>query len=264
MRKLAFVSIILIYSLKMSAQLFEISFDPIFKNQSGESISLALAGGLNQPQFSNIDFNNDGKLDLFVFDRNGNRVLTFIAKSVHGKIVYDYDPIYEELFPPAQEFMQLQDYNADDEPDLWLYTGDSVVLYQNNGQTLPSFDKIKGLLAFDRVNYVPFNPFKKLSEIKGCLPAIVDVDGDSDVDFVTNLNVTGSQMIFNRNTTADSNFQLENIKYDIVDKCYGGIDEFNGELIINAPCYFYEAYKQKKNMLQPKQYFYLMKILMEI
>ena len=246
MRKLAFVSIILIYSLKMSAQLFEISFDPIFKSQSGELISLALTGGMNQPQFSNIDFNNDGKLDLFAFDRNGNRVLTFIAKSTHGKISYDYDPKYEELFPSAQEFMQLHDYNGDNKPDLWLYTGDSVVLYQNNGQTTPSFDKIKGLFAFDRVNYVPFNPFKKLAEIKGCLPAIVDVDGDSDIDFVTNLNVTGSQMIFNRNTTADSSFQLENIKFDIVDKCYGGIDEYNGELIVNAPCYFYEAYKQKK------------------
>jgi hypothetical protein len=246
MRKLAFVSIILIYSLKMSAQLFEISFDPIFKSQSGELISLALTGGMNQPQFSNIDFNNDGKLDLFAFDRNGNRVLTFIAKSTHGKISYDYDPKYEELFPSAQEFMQLHDYNGDSKPDLWLYTGDSVVLYQNNGQTTPSFDKIKGLFAFDRVNYVPFNPFKKLAEIKGCLPAIVDVDGDSDIDFVTNLNVTGSQMIFNRNTTADSSFQLENIKFDIVDKCYGGIDEYNEELIVNAPCYFYEAYKQKK------------------
>ena len=102
MRKLAFVSIILVYSLNMSAQLFEISSEPIFKNENGESIPLALTGGLNQPQFSNIDFNNDGKLDLFVFDRNGNKVLTFIAKSVHGKIVYDYDPQYEELFPSAQ------------------------------------------------------------------------------------------------------------------------------------------------------------------
>ena len=252
MRKLAFVSIILVYSLNMSAQLFEISFDPIFKNENGELIPLALTGGLNQPQFSNIDFNNDGQLDLFVFDRNGNKVLTFISKSVHGKIVFDYDPRYEELFPSAQEFMQLHDYNADDKPDLWLYSGDSVVLYQNNGQTIPSFDKIKGLFAFDRVNYVPFNPFKKLSEIKGCLPAIVDIDGDSDIDFITNLNVTGSQMIFNRNTSADSNFQLENIKFDIVDKCFGGIDEYNGELIVNAPCYFYEAYKQKKKHVATK------------
>ena len=252
MRNLVFVSIILVYSLNMSAQLFEISFEPIFKNENGELIPLALSGGLNQPQFSNIDFNNDGKLDLFVFDRNGNKVLTFIAKSVHGKIIYDYDPQFEELFPSAQEFMKLHDYNLDDKPDLWMYNGDSVVLYQNNGQTMPIFDRIKGLFAFDRVNYVPFNPFKKLAEIKGCLPAIIDIDGDTDIDFITNLNVTGSQMIYNRNTTADSNFKLENIKFDIVDKCFGGIDEYNGELIVNAPCYFYEAYKQKKKHVATK------------
>ena len=131
MRKLVFVSIFLVYALSMSAQLFEISFEPNFKNINGESISLALSGGLNQPQFSNIDFNNDGKLDLFVFDRNGNKALTFIAKSVHGKIIYDYDPQYEELFPSAQEFMQLHDYNADDKPDLWIYNGVVLIHLKN-------------------------------------------------------------------------------------------------------------------------------------
>ena len=48
------------------------------------------------------------------------------------------------------------------------------------------------------------------------------------------------------------NFKLENIKFDIVDKCFGGIDEYNGELIVNAPCYFYEAYKQKKKHVATK------------
>ena len=43
MRKLAFVSIILVYSLNVSAQLFEISFEPIFKNENGELIPLALS-----------------------------------------------------------------------------------------------------------------------------------------------------------------------------------------------------------------------------
>lgn len=252
MKKIAIVSTFLLSTILSSAQLFTISFDPVFRDQSGEILQLALAGGLNQPQFSTIDFNNDGQSDLFVFDRNGNKVLTFISNAVHGTVNYQYEPKYESLFPIAQEFMQLQDYNADGKPDLWLYTGDSVVLYKNTSDVIPKFDKVKGLLAFDRVNYVPFNPFKKLSQIKGCLPAIVDLDGDTDIDFVTNLNVTGSQMIFNRNTTADSGFQLENIKYDIVDKCYGGVDEFNGELITNAPCYFYEGYKQKKKHVATK------------
>ena len=30
-------------------------------------------GGLNAPQFSNIDVNGDGVKDLFVFDRQGDR-----------------------------------------------------------------------------------------------------------------------------------------------------------------------------------------------
>jgi len=35
------------------------------------------AGGLNNPQFSNADLDHDGLQDLVVFDRTGNKLLTF-------------------------------------------------------------------------------------------------------------------------------------------------------------------------------------------
>ena len=102
------------------AQSFEISFDPLMRNEAGEVLSLGLSGGLNQPQFSNMDFNNDGNQDLFVFDRSGNKVLVFISKvSVSGDVTYFYDPLYEEYLPGGKEFMRLVDYNDDGRPDLW-------------------------------------------------------------------------------------------------------------------------------------------------
>ena len=40
------------------------SYLPIFIDQKGDTLTKALLGGLNQPQFQTLDINNDGKKDL--------------------------------------------------------------------------------------------------------------------------------------------------------------------------------------------------------
>lgn len=248
MKNLFILSIIVLSVFSAKAQLFEISDDPIFRNSQGEVYTNALAGGLNQPQFSNLDFNGDGNLDLFVFDRTGNKVLVFISETISGGAMkYVHDPSYEEFFPEASEFMQFKDYNGDNKPDLWMYNGDSVVLYQNNTLTTPKFDYLGGLSSLDRVQPVDHRPYKRLTHVKGCLPAIVDIDNDDDIDYIANLNVIGSQMILFSNTSSENNVPLEEIGFEILDKCYGGVDENGEDMIINAPCLFSEGYKKKKH-----------------
>ena len=78
MKKVLILSTILFFAFQSSAQLFTIDYSPIFRQADSSVLKLALAGGLNQPQFSNIDLNGDGKLDLFVFDRTGYRASTYI------------------------------------------------------------------------------------------------------------------------------------------------------------------------------------------
>ena len=241
-KKYIIVSIILLSTVLSHAQLFEISFDPVFRKSTGDIYSLALAGGLNQPQFSNIDLNKDGFQDLMVFDRTGNKILTFIST---GGLNYRYDPSYEEFFPRGVEFVQLRDYDGDGLPDVFLYNGDSVVVYRNTTVSTPQFDSVRALKGLDKVSPVPFNPYKKLSQINGCLPAIVDIDGDEDFDYITNLNSIGSDLILNLNNSAERGAPLGDIDYEIIDKCYGGISEYSGELTINSPCYFPEVYKKK-------------------
>lgn len=234
------------------AQLFTHSFEPIFQDESGTKLEMALVGGLNHPQFSNIDLNGDGNLDLLVYDRSGDALLTFISNKDGAVVNWKYDPMYEQFFPKGKEFYLLKDFNNDGRPDIWTYSeayaGDSVILYRNVTKSLPSFEAVKKLYAYDLVNYVPFNPNKKISQVLGCIPGIEDLDGDGDIDYVTNLNVTGSSMILNANNSIDSSKSLEDISFYIPDKCYGGIDEVDNELILNAFCYFREAYplKEKK------------------
>lgn len=250
MKKLLSLSIICCFVFSAKAQLFEISNDPVFRKANGELYTLALAGGLNAPQFSNIDFNNDGKQDLFVFDKEGNKVLVFVSQTTGNTIKYRYAPEYEGFFPKATEFMRLADYDDDGKPDLWMYGTDgenNVKIYKNSSTAVPNFVEIGGLKTLDNVSPDATGKYtnRGFNHIKGCQPAIVDLDGDEDLDFVTNLNLNGSQMMLIRSISADNNLPLSELKFETVDKCYGGIDEKGGEMITNSICFFYEAYKKK-------------------
>jgi hypothetical protein len=258
MKKVLTLSIILLFTGSIYAQLYKVSFDPVIRTSNGDVLELALAGGLNQPQFSNFDFDNDGIEDLFVYDRTGDKVLVFINETDENGLSYRYDPSYEDFFPKAKEYMHLKDYNDDEKADLWMYNGDSVVLYQNYTTSIPDFRRVRNLEALDQVNYVEWNPFKRISHVTGCIPGIEDLDNDGDIDIVTNLNSAGSAMILFCNNTVDSGHALEDITYMIPDKCYGGIDEFSGYLITNAPCLFREAYdlKEKKHFATKTMLFF--------
>ena len=78
-------------------------------NQNNDTLKMPFVGGLTTAQFMNIDLNGDGKKDLFVFDRQGGVVLTFLQTSA-GLI---YAPQYESMFPELSDWVKLIDYNCD-------------------------------------------------------------------------------------------------------------------------------------------------------
>ncbi|MCH8331992.1 MAG: hypothetical protein IH946_11575 [Bacteroidetes bacterium] len=57
-----------LFSYSISAQIFFERVDTVPVVQGTDTINLAWGGGLNNPQFSEIDLNNDGILDLFIFE----------------------------------------------------------------------------------------------------------------------------------------------------------------------------------------------------
>ena len=74
--------ILFLFSLPIyiSAQ-FQFSFsDSIQIINNNEPLSIPWAGGLNYPQFSSIDYDFDGDLDLLVFDRSSNQLKVFEHK----------------------------------------------------------------------------------------------------------------------------------------------------------------------------------------
>ena len=241
---LLFTSVL--FSYLSVAQQYEISDNLVVRQQNGDTMHLALAGGFNQPQFSNIDFDQDGILDIVVFDRSGTKSMVFLAEQKSNGIRYTYAPEYEQYLPASTAFMILKDYNADGKPDIWAFNEDSLFLYKNTFTSSPMFKNPESLKAFDWVNYVKFNPYKALNPTSGSFPAIEDVDNDGDIDFVSNLNLIGSNMVFYSNKSVDSGNALDDFEFEIVDKCFGGIGEVGVDVMHNVPCNgFVERYKKK-------------------
>ena len=84
--------------------------------ENGIQLSSALSGGINAGQFSNIDLNLDGIMDLIVFDKSGNKLSPFIYDN--GDFIYS--PKYRKNFPNLHDWVLLNDFNCDGKNDiLW-------------------------------------------------------------------------------------------------------------------------------------------------
>ncbi|MFT4521146.1 MAG: hypothetical protein ACI8ZN_000071, partial [Bacteroidia bacterium] len=133
MRKILTLSSLCLFSSLVFGQgiSFKVSNDLEFRNGKGDVITNALTGGFNQPQLYAVDINNDGKSDLFVFDRSGSKVLCLIKQTDDS---YKHQPEYDNIFPLFADWVVFKDFDGDGKPDLWFkneaYNG-SVSLYNN-------------------------------------------------------------------------------------------------------------------------------------
>ncbi|MFN5877454.1 MAG: hypothetical protein ACK44B_01210 [Flavobacteriales bacterium] len=55
---------------------------PVYKG--GNTLDHAWAGGFNYAQFSDIDYDFDGDLDLVIFDRSSDNIKVFLQEDVNG------------------------------------------------------------------------------------------------------------------------------------------------------------------------------------
>ena len=66
--------------------------------ENGNVIKNPFTGGLNSCQLSNIDLNDDGKIDIFVFERVGDRVLCFLKNNDVIGTDFHYSKNYSKNF----------------------------------------------------------------------------------------------------------------------------------------------------------------------
>ncbi|MFT5918751.1 MAG: hypothetical protein ACI9FU_000551, partial [Granulosicoccus sp.] len=71
------------------AQTFFERNDDVGVIHSGTPLLHPWAGGLNNPEFSNIDLNGDAIQDLFIFDKAGNKVVTYLGNGTPDAVDFN-------------------------------------------------------------------------------------------------------------------------------------------------------------------------------
>ena len=188
---------------------------------AGSSLTFPFSGGLNRPQFSEIDLDNDGTKDLFVFDRSGDKVLTFLNGGTSGVVDYNFSPEYEASFPKMRYWAMLADYNCDGKEDIFCGVDglDVIRVYRNTSSG--------GVVSFALEVPILKSEYDTISNLyvsKADLPAFTDVDGDGDLDILT-FNSTGIFMEFHQNMSKENYGHCDSLEFVVTDGCWGKFQE---------------------------------------
>ncbi|HMQ08237.1 MAG TPA: T9SS type A sorting domain-containing protein [Saprospiraceae bacterium] len=214
---------------------------PVKFEVEGKVLTYPEAGNLVAPQFSEIDLNGDGKMDLFVFDRSGNTILTFLNKSSNGKIQYEFAPEYISIFPKTlHTWVLLRDYNGDGVTD--IFTAPTIPGIP--GIEVHKGKRVDGKLSFDLVRFperdfdiltfpisnIHTNIYVAFTDI----PAIEDVDGDGDLDVIT-FDPGGSYASLYRNYSVEEGYGRDTFIFDLTDRCWGKFfeDDFSSKITLS-------------------------------
>ncbi len=204
---------------------YPVSALPLIRN--GAIVPNAWTGGLNAPEFSEIDLNTDGIKDLFVFDRVGEKCLTFLNDGTAGDTAFHYAPAYEKLFPPLKVWAVVKDYNADGVPDLFTAQTGEIV----QGSQIPpgikvyEGSRVNGNLRFDVVQYVLYYKEPILANLwtnSLGVPAIIDVNRDGDLDVLT-FDLFGTDIEYYENQTKELGLAPDSMIFNLVTGCWGNV-----------------------------------------
>jgi hypothetical protein len=193
-------------------------------DSTNTNLKFPWAGGFNAPQFSNIDLNRDGILDIFVFDRDHNVIKTFIKNTAIGT-EYTYAPEYIDSFPELTNFTLLVDYNCDGEKDIFTFKQGGCGVFRNDYLT-------NGFLSFTQVTdpYIkyPINGFYTNAYVATVdVPAIEDIDGDGDIDLLS-FDILGSFVGYYQNQSMDLYGHCDSLIFIEKEGCWGNFQEAFG------------------------------------
>ena len=248
MKKLSFLLFTLLVLNTVSAQFFQ-RLDPVVTRDDPQ-LPNPWAGGFNAPQWSSIDLNNDGNMDLYAFDRNGSIHLPFLHTGAPGEATYEFAPEYAANFPPCQHFVLIRDYNHDGAADIFASSMDEGIpgfkvfrgKFEDNKLT---FKRLEFPWLFDVIIVPASGDYTNLAINAPDYPAISDIDNDGDLD-ILGLNSVGSQVAFYQNMALEKGYTDDTLIFQVSDNCWGKfyIQPFAQSMTLSTDpneCVFFQA-----------------------
>ena len=181
----------------------------------GDTLSNPWVGGLTAPQWSPIDFDFDGDEDLFAFDRDGSRLLAF----ERTEIGWEYRPKWVLGWPELVDWCLLRDFDCDGRPDIFTSHQNGIYVYRNitENPLEPQFSPAATplLASYDFGAGADMLPVVCLGID---IPAILDHDGDGDIDIITFTET--SSTLYRFQGSVECGLQME-----CTNRCYGMLAE---------------------------------------
>ena len=211
-------------------------FSPAITVKIGnDTLNNAWAGGINFSQFSELDFDLDGDMDLVVFDRSCDRFLVYL-KSPSNRYVYHNVDLGE--FPADIRYRAaFVDYNEDGQNDIFCYGLGGLKVYKNTSLTTGSLSwEVAKEIVYTDYYGDPGNLYITSADI----PAFVDIENDGDIDVLT-FNSNGDRVEYHKNLSQETYGHSDSLVFELVNECWGQFkeDPNNNSIFLNStefPC----------------------------
>lgn len=187
-----------------------------------DTLKLAWTGGLNYAQFSDIDYDFDGDMDLLVFDRSSDNIRVFLQETINGTKQYRLKYNAQNSFPTDIRYrLTTVDYDQDGRKDLFAYGIGGIKVYRNVGDLTNGlqWEVAKNLLYSDYWG-TSLNLYVSSADI----PAIVDVEGDGDIDILT-FHISGEHLQYHQNQSMQLYGVPDSLEFVLKNECWGGFRE---------------------------------------
>lgn len=209
MKKIFFFLAVL--PLTSHAQLIFRFNDSIPVTQYGNNLSNAWSGGVNFAQFNEVDVNDDGLPDLFVFDRSNNRVMTLQNNGASNPSAFHYADVYKTHYPKLGGWYSLNtgwafmyDYDADGYQDLFSVSklNSGIIQYKGN------YDVINGytFTCVDSAVQYKFGAglHSNILASGNLVADFNDIDNDGDMDIIAQqTSCVGTYAYYRNNSMED-------------------------------------------------------------